>query len=158
MVAYACYQQLFALLAQGPVIVATVIAAQGETPRGIGAKMLIWGTAETYDSLGDPASDARVMAQALEVLKTGMPQRLTLDIAPSAPKGIGGTLQLWLSRWQGTDAIATVQQVLTTLETPSSEGRLVIPLVAGQTPYVLSQENSSLRNLQGKDAYIEDLV
>lgn len=158
MVAHGCYQRLLEQLHQGPVILATVIAAQGEAPRAVGAKMLIWGAAETYDSLGDPMGDFEVIRQSLEVMKTGMPQRLTLDAARDEQEMPRGKMQLWLNRWQGADAIATVQQVLATLNSASPGSRLVIPLAAGQSPYVLNQENTSLRNLQGKDAYIEDLV
>ncbi|MEM9162184.1 MAG: hypothetical protein AAGC54_03845, partial [Cyanobacteria bacterium P01_F01_bin.4] len=95
--------------------------------------------------------------QAFEVLKTGIAQRVKLDCGEGSKRG---AMQVWLTRWQGSDAIATAQQLLESLSAPLSSppSRLVIPLVTGQAPYLLSPAKPSLRNLQGGDAFIEELV
>jgi xanthine dehydrogenase accessory factor len=154
------YQKLLEQLQTGPVILATVIAGQGSVPREIGAKMLIWGDAESYGTIGGGAGEAKVIQQAFEVLKTGIPQRVQIDLSgveDRTTEGIcGGQMQVWLNRWQGPDAIATTERLMQALTGPVLS-RLVIPLVAGQSPYVLTEDSPSLRNLQGQDAYIESL-
>ncbi|MEO1590333.1 MAG: XdhC family protein [Cyanobacteria bacterium J06632_22] len=141
------YRTLLAQLSQGPVVVATVIAADVTIPTEsttVGAKLLVWGDAETCG----PLDAAPLMQPAFEVMKTGLPQQVTL--------AHGGNLQIWLARWQGVDAIATVQSILSNLSSERPQ-RLVIPLVSGQTAYVI-EAGQSLRNLQGQNAFIEEIT
>ncbi|MEM8806736.1 MAG: XdhC family protein [Cyanobacteria bacterium P01_G01_bin.38] len=151
----ALYQKLCDQLQCGPVVLATVILAQGEVPCPVGTKMLIWGDAETFYGLSGAAAEQAVIQQAFEVLKTGIAQRVKLERNEKR-----GVMQVWLTRWQGSDAIATAQQLLKSVSAPPSypPSRLVIPLVTGQAPYLLSPAQPSLRNLQGGDAFIEELV
>ncbi|MEO1401380.1 MAG: XdhC family protein [Cyanobacteria bacterium J06635_1] len=151
------YQKLCDQLQSGPVVLATVILTQGAVPCPVGTKMLIWGDAETFHGLSDDKAEQTVIQQAFEVLKTGIAQRIKLDCDEQSRLG---AMQVWLTRWQGSDAIATAQQLLNSLSAPPScpPHRLVIPLVTGQAPYLLSPAKPSLRNLQGGDAFIEELV
>ena len=169
---FAFYQLLFNRLQAGPVVLATVIATQGVETIQAGTKMLIWGDAETAGSLGNGVNKIQVMQAAFEVLKTGIAQRLRLavsaqdfaletasDFEPSSNTATlvaaeKGTLQVWLTRWQGADAISTAQAILDSFQ-QDQRSRLVIPLTTGLQPYVLSGEGPSLRNLQGQEAYIE---
>ena len=164
------YQRLFDRLQTGPVVLATVIATQGVETIQAGTKMLVWGDAETAGTLGKGVNKIQVMQPAFEVLKTGIAQRLRLDVSedPSSEYSSDwthrstlvaikqGTLQVWLTRWQGSDAISTAQAILDAFQ-QNQQSRLVIPLTTGQPPYVLSGDGPSLRNLQGQEAYIEML-
>lgn len=137
------YQMLIDRLNEGPVVVATVISNLDESICPAGAKLLVWGDAKTAGTLGSiPLED--IVQATFEVMKTGLPQRM----------GLAGA-QVWLARWQGPDAIATAETLLSLLRS-SRPGRLVIPLTGGQSPYVL-EAGLSLRNLQGQEAYIEDI-
>lgn len=152
-------------LSQGPVVLAIVTATQGQVMSQVGDKLLVWGDAQSTGSLTEHTVKATVIAQSFEVLKTGISQRIVIDpgdnmfAVSSDPEANTSMDQVyvWLTRWQGEDAIATVQATLAALEAPQPS-RLIVPLVTGQFPYISSGHNSpSLRNLQGQDAYIEDL-
>ena len=66
------YQEITRLLRQGRTLVlATVVARQGSTPRRFGAKMIIADSGETAFSIGGGAFEALVMEDAREVLRTG---------------------------------------------------------------------------------------
>ncbi|MEO0353041.1 MAG: XdhC family protein [Cyanobacteria bacterium P01_A01_bin.15] len=148
-------------LSRSPVVLAIVTATQGHVASQVGDKLLIWGDAQSFGSLNDATVTTAVMGQSFAVLKTGIAQRLVVatsagPIQQTAPAVDTPQVQVWLTRWQGSDAIATAQATLSTLKT-SQPGRLVVPLVTGQFPYISGRDSPSLRNLQGQDAYIEDL-
>ncbi|MEO0540762.1 MAG: XdhC family protein [Cyanobacteria bacterium P01_A01_bin.105] len=88
------YQTLRNQLTQGPVVLATVIAAENDA---VGAKLLVWGDAETAGNL-DETLAMPLMPPAFEVMKTGLPQQTTLSRNPDS------RLRVWLARWQGADA------------------------------------------------------
>lgn len=151
-------------LSQGPVVLAIVTAIQGQVVSQVGEKLLVWGDAQSTGSLAENTVKATVITQSFSVMKTGISQRLVIDpgdnmfAVSSAPDADKSTDQVhvWLTRWQGEDAIATVQDTLASLKT-HQPCRLIVPLVTGQFPYIISRNSPSLRNLQGQDAYIEDL-
>jgi xanthine/CO dehydrogenase XdhC/CoxF family maturation factor len=146
------YQHLLEQLHQGPVVLATVIATQGQVPQTVGDKLLVWGAAETYGDWDDSVDKVSLITQAIEVLKTGMPQRLQVCQADNAPEN--GLMQVWLNRWQGQSAIDAAEQIIEAL-VHKPDSRLIMPLVAGQLPYVVSQEQLSLKNFQGQETFIE---
>ncbi|MEO0458930.1 MAG: XdhC family protein [Cyanobacteria bacterium P01_A01_bin.114] len=153
----ALYQKLYDQLHEGPVAVATVILTEGRVPASVGHKMLIWGDAETCYSLDGGEAEHAVIQQAFTVLKTGIAQRVKLYYGTGANRG---TMHVWLTRWQGEDAIATAHQLIESLDAEpcSPPRRLVIPLVTGQSPFLLTPTRPSLRNLQGGDVFVEELV
>lgn len=159
----AIFSRLQQRLAEQPVVLATVTAAQRQAY--IGRKLLIWGDAQIYGSLGSSAIDRAAIKLAFSVLKTGIGQRIILDGSNAgngdfSPAPAAEPISLWLGLWQGSSAIATAQQIVTALESDRA-AQLVIPLVTGQAPYVRAMHGEtagSLRNLQGQDAYIEELV
>ncbi|MBE9070546.1 XdhC family protein [Leptolyngbya cf. ectocarpi LEGE 11479] len=151
-------------LSQGPVVLAIVTATQGQVASQVGDKLLVWGDAQSAGSLTEHTVKATVIAQAFEVLKTGLAQRMVIDPGdnmfavssdPAANTSIN-QVHVWLTRWQGEDAIATAQATLSALKTPQP-CRLMVPLVTGQFPHIIDRDSPSLRNLQGQDAYIEEL-
>ena len=164
------FSQLLEQLSQGPVVLAIVTATQGQVVSKVGEKLLVWGDAKSAGTLSEYTVKAMVIAQSFEVLKTGIAQRMVIDpgnnmFAVSSDPDTStslGQVQVWLTRWQGDDAIATVQTLLESLKV-SQSSRFVVPLGAGQYPYIVDTTNTvgknspSLRNLQGQDAYIETL-
>ena len=150
------FYYLLEQLSKSPVVLAIVTATQGGVTTRVGDKLLIWGDAQSFGNLREDAVNTAVMTQSFAVLKTGIAQRMVIDL--DADKNTAGLtqVQVWLTRWQGVDAIATAKATLSALEGPNPS-RLIVPLVTGQFPYIINQDSPSLRNLQGQDAYIEDL-
>ena len=142
-------------LSKSPVVLAVVTATQGSTTTHVGDKLLIWGDAQSFGDLGEDAVNTAVITQSFAVLKTGIAQRMVIDLDANKPADLN-QVQVWLTRWQGDDAIATAKATLSALDTPAPS-RLLIPLVTGKFPYIINQDSPSLRNLQGQDAYIEEL-
>lgn len=158
------FSSLLTQLSQGPVIFAIVTATQGQVASHVGDKLLIWGDAQSTGSLMENTVKATVITQSFSVLKTGIAQRMVIDpgnnmfAVSSMPSEEKSTDQVcvWLTRWQGDDAIAIAKTTLSALES-NQPARLIVPLVTGQFPYIINHKSPSLRNLQGQDAYIEEL-
>ncbi len=135
------YRQLDQTLRTGPVVVATVGHAQGSVPREVGAKMLITSTGQTFDTIGGGAGEAKVIAQAQQVLTTGESQWVEIDLsgAPQREGVCGGRMRVWLERWAGEAAIACVQRILTSLQAGQAL-TLVTPLTP-EPPYILEADS-----------------
>jgi xanthine dehydrogenase accessory factor len=131
------YRQLDQSLRTGPVVVATVGHTQGSVPREVGAKMLITSTGQTFDTIGGGAGEAKVIAQAQQVLTTGEAQWVEIDLsgAPQREGVCGGRMRVWLERWAGDAAIALIQRILTRLQAGQTL-TLVTPLTP-EPPYIL---------------------
>ena len=100
-------EQLFARLAdwvaREPVVLASVLATRGATPRKAGARMLISTNAAAF-SVGGGLAEARVMTAARELLAAGgQVAEVQIDLTGGAGSvGIcGGRMQLVLRRWHG---------------------------------------------------------
>lgn len=150
-------------LTHGPVVLAIVTATQGNVMSQVGDKLLVWGDAQSEGSLLEHTVRATVLTQSFAVMKTGVAQRMVIDpgdnmfaVSSDPDSDSVDQVHVWLTCWQGDDAIATARTALAALET-DQPSRLVVPLVTGQFPYIISSDSPSLRNLQGQDAYIEDL-
>lgn len=71
------YEAALEALRQGePVALATVIEAEGSTPRAAGAKMLIRADGRTEGSVGGGAIEAGTIREALEALGEGQPRQI----------------------------------------------------------------------------------
>jgi xanthine dehydrogenase accessory factor len=96
-------------VATSPVVLASVIATRGATPRKRGARMLI--TADgSESSIGGGAAEARVIAAARALLSRGddaMRRSTRLDIAlnglPGAAGVCGGHMEVALRGWHGAE-------------------------------------------------------
>ena len=150
------FSYLLEQLSRAPVVLAIVTATQGSTATHVGDKLLIWGDAQSFGTLREDAVNTAVITQSFAVLKTGIAQRLVIDMDGSNSSVGQNQVQIWLTRWQGEDAIATAKATLSALD-DSEPSRLIVPLVTGQFPYIVNRSSPSLRNLQGQDAYIEEL-
>jgi xanthine dehydrogenase accessory factor len=113
------YEDLLIALSQGAVVVATIISSKGSVPREVGAKMLITSD-RCIDTIGGGAGEAKVISQAREVLESGKKTLVEIDLTGALNRqteGIcGGWMQILLERWHGEEALALVEQILTSLK------------------------------------------
>jgi xanthine dehydrogenase accessory factor len=95
--------RLAAWLADGPVVLASVVATRGATPRKRGARMLVTAQASEA-SIGGGLAEARVLAAARELLAAAGSTRqleIALDGGPDAAGICGGQMRIALRRWHG---------------------------------------------------------
>ncbi len=151
------YEELLSLLRQGAVVVAMVISTKGSVPREVGAKMLITYD-RSIDTIGGGAGEAKVIAQAREVLQTGGKRRIEIDLTGSPKRqteGVcGGWMDILLERWHGEAAIAIAQQILTELKLGRSV-TLVTPF-GDAYPYLI-KEKGERKKENDSGAFIEIL-
>ncbi len=134
------YRQLAQTLAHEAVVLATVARVKGSVPREVGAKMWVRADGRIVGTIGGGAGEAKVQAQALEVLRSGEKQWVEVDLC-AAPNRVtqgvcGGLMQVWLERWAGSAALALARQIQTRLAAGGS-GTLVTPFGADLNPYWL---------------------
>lgn len=88
-----------------PFAVATVLSAQGSTPRGAGAKMLVWPDGHIAGSVGGGCSEGEAIHAAYEVLRTGRPCVYTVDLTGGTAEDegmvCGGRMKLAIVRYDG---------------------------------------------------------
>jgi xanthine dehydrogenase accessory factor len=151
------YEDLLISLSQGAVVVATIINAKGSVPREVGAKMLITRD-RCIDTIGGGAGEAKVISQAREVLEGGKKKLVEIDLtgAPNRQtEGIcGGWMQLLLERWHGEEAIALVEQILTSLNLGRS---LTLVTSLGDAHPYLIKEIGERKKEKGGEWFIEVL-
>lgn len=63
-----------------PAALATIVTAVGSTPREPGARMVIYRDGRTAGTIGGGCGEAEVRQAALDVLDTGSPKLLTVDL------------------------------------------------------------------------------
>lgn len=100
-------ERLFARLAdwvsREPVVLASVLATRGATPRKAGARMLVSATATEF-SIGGGLAEARVIAAARDLLERGARDgAVQIDLSGGAESAgvCGGRMELALRRWDG---------------------------------------------------------
>jgi xanthine dehydrogenase accessory factor len=154
----AFFQQFVQCLNQGAVALATIVDITGSVPREMGAKMLVNAQGEIWGTIGGGAGEAKVIRHALEVLKTGNPQFVDIDLSGAAHResqGVcGGMMQVWLAPWQGERAIALIQEIIAALQAGKSL-TLVTPYDSGTMPYLLRQPIQAAQLLE--NAFVEPL-
>ena len=90
------------------VATATVVAARGSTPRGVGAKMIVRSNGSTLGSIGGGCGEAQVFWEAARVLEEGRPRLCEVDLTgelnDDSPTNCGGIMQVFVdcSRWEQT--------------------------------------------------------
>ena len=96
--------ELFAWLAaegREDAALATVVAAEGSTPRATGAKMAILPHGKTVGSIGGGCAEADVMIKALDIIRDGGHCLMEIDLSDSAEdEGMvcGGTMKILLEK------------------------------------------------------------
>jgi xanthine dehydrogenase accessory factor len=81
-----------------PVALATVVRAQGSTPREAGAKMLVYADGSIMGTVGGSAVEGRVTAAAQQALADGQPRLLDFDLTERDQLGMlcGGQMQIFV--------------------------------------------------------------
>lgn len=143
------YQKLKYRLASESVVLATIVKVSGSAPREVGAKMAIYGKGSLIGTIGGGAGEAKVIKQALQVLKTGEKQFVELDLTGTPGKDIqgvcGGKVRVWLEKWSGKKAIDLVAEILELFKTGQS-ARLITPFTQETRPYLISDRNFTKKN------------
>jgi xanthine dehydrogenase accessory factor len=84
-----------------PLVVATVAASRGSTPRKPGAKMAVRQDGTFCGTIGGGCGEAEVWQEAMNVLASGKPQLVTVDLTES-PEGedkiCGGIMEVFVER------------------------------------------------------------
>lgn len=85
-----------------PTVLATIVRARGSTPRGVGSKMLVDPERGLTGTIGGGCGEAQVLETAREVLETGVPRLvhvdLTEDLFSWSPAVCGGVFDVFLER------------------------------------------------------------
>lgn len=84
------FKKINSLLGKGEkLVVATIIRAEGSTPRGIGAKMVVLEDGTTFGIIGGDVAEAEVKDKALESLKKGESQVVEMKLEEKGEGGVG---------------------------------------------------------------------
>jgi len=85
-----------------PVVLATIVRCRGSTPRGIGSKMLVDPERGLTGTVGGGCGEAEVIDAAREVIRTGAPRLLRIDLTEDlfswSPAVCGGVFDVFLER------------------------------------------------------------
>ena len=74
------YQKLKQMINETPVAVATVIQVRGSVPREVGTKMIVHPLGRHYGTVGGGCGEADVIRTGLNVLDTGRPEIVEVDL------------------------------------------------------------------------------
>ncbi|MDJ1172763.1 XdhC family protein [Roseofilum capinflatum] len=152
------YQQLLKSLPRGDVAIATVIATIGSVPREVGAKMALCADGTRLDTVGGGAGEAKVLSTMEQVLASGDPQKVAIDLSGAVQRvteGVcGGQMQVWVAKWSGEGAIALTQAILDHLNQGYSV-RLFIPFSPRLSPHILTENTPQPSQDQGFIDFIE---
>ena len=84
-----------------PLAVATVAACRGSTPRKPGARMAVRPDGSFCGTIGGGCGEAEVWQAAMEVLETGVPRLVTVDLTEPVDgedKICGGIMEVFVER------------------------------------------------------------
>jgi len=88
-----------------PVVLATIVRARGSTPRGIGSKLVIDPERGLTGTVGGGCGEAEVIEAARQVLLTGTPQLVRVDLTEDlfswSAAVCGGVFDVFLERAGG---------------------------------------------------------
>lgn len=81
-------------------VLATIVRARGSVPRGVGSKMLIDPERGLVGTVGGGCGEAQAIEAAGEVLRTGKPRLLSVDLTEDllswSPAVCGGVFDVFL--------------------------------------------------------------
>jgi xanthine/CO dehydrogenase XdhC/CoxF family maturation factor len=84
------------------VVLATIVRCRGSTPRGCGSKMLVDPERGLTGTVGGGCGEGEVIEAAREVLLTGAPRLLRIDLTEDlfswSPAVCGGTFDVFVER------------------------------------------------------------
>lgn len=88
-----------------PAAIATVIKTWGSAPRPAGSRMAIAANGEFTGSVSGGCVEAAVIAEAQQVIKTGIPRRLEFGVADETAWSVGltcgGKLEIFVEPLHG---------------------------------------------------------
>jgi len=95
------YEEIVSLRSRGiPAALATIIARKGATPRKDSTKMLVYADGRQFGTIGGGSIEADVCREALQILETGKPKLLTLDLSTVDPEEnalvCGGSMEVYV--------------------------------------------------------------
>lgn len=97
------YKKLNEVIQDTPVAVATVVRVRGSAPREVGTKMMVHPLGQHYGTVGGGCGEAEVIKAGLDVIDTGQPQiievDLTEDITMQSLGVCGGIMDVYVERW-----------------------------------------------------------
>lgn len=98
------YHKLDRLLAAGDTVaVATITGVRGSVPREVGAKMIIHPLGQHIGTIGGGCGEADVIRAALDVIQTGQPATVHVDLTEDPTMlslGVcGGIMEVFVERW-----------------------------------------------------------
>ncbi len=79
-----------------PGVVATVVAVGGSTPRGVGAKMIVYGDRRTLGSVGGGAVEGAVIERAMELAGSKDAELVPFDLYDDTGMICGGKMDIFL--------------------------------------------------------------
>ena len=114
------YAELARILDEGDdVAVATIIDVKGSVPREVGAKMIIHPLGRHVGTVGGGCGEADVIRAALDVIQTGEPATvrvdLTEDISMQALGVCGGIMDVFVERVAAKDEDGKARAVVPTI-------------------------------------------
>ena len=96
------YVEIARALEKGePVVMATVARTRGSTPRKAGAKMIVRPDGSFAGTIGGGCGEAEVWQKAMEVMETGQPAVVTVDLTEpidGEDKICGGVMDVFVER------------------------------------------------------------
>lgn len=101
--AAAVYQAMVEAAAAGrSAVLATIVAARGSTPRGIGSRMLVDLERGLTGTIGGGCGEAEVIEAARAVAESGAPRTVRVDLTEDlftwSPAVCGGVFDVFLER------------------------------------------------------------
>ena len=79
---------------------ATIVGTKGSTPRNVGARMLVDPETGLVGTVGGGCGEAEVIEAAQEVLETGIPRRVRVDLTDDfvswSPAVCGGVMDIFV--------------------------------------------------------------
>lgn len=86
------------------VALATIIEVKGSVPREVGTKMLIHPLGQHVGTIGGGCGEADVIRAALDVIQTGEPATVRVDLTePISMEALGvcgGVMNVFIERWE----------------------------------------------------------
>jgi xanthine dehydrogenase accessory factor len=75
------YEEMSRLLREGSrAAVATIVRTRGSTPREVGARMIVGADGAIQGTVGGGCGEAEVWSEAMDVLQTGTPRLIEVDL------------------------------------------------------------------------------
>jgi len=104
------YRELQDLIDRGEkAVVATVVRTKGSTPREVGARMVVRPDGQITGTVGGGCGEADVWAEAMEVMETGRPRLVEVDLLHDhdleGGRACGGIMYVFLEPLQSSSRV-----------------------------------------------------